>query len=266
MCSRRAAWPTTTGRTSPAAPAVSCWKCMTSHLRRGDDPQAGGSRSPAGCLSPGFSAGSMQDGAGADDRSTAGDVTDGPADQWCLARARTGTADPATAISNARRPRSATGSRRTDGPAPPARTASRAQPGRYHLYVSLACPWAHRTLIMRALKGLRGDHPGLGDALADGRARLDLRARRGRDRRPAVQQPHICTRSIRRADGHYSGRVSVPVLWDQHTQTIVNNESSDIIRMLNGAFDAVGAKPGDYYPQALRAEIDASQPRASTTR
>jgi putative glutathione S-transferase len=59
-----------------------------------------------------------------------------------------------------------------------------------------------------------------------------------------------------RADAHYNGRASVPILWDQHTQTIVNNESSEIIRMFNSAFDAVGAQPGDYYPRDKRAEID----------
>ena len=62
-----------------------------------------------------------------------------------------------------------------------------------------------------------------------------------------------------RADPHYTGRVTVPVLWDQHTQTIVNNESAEIIRMFNSAFDGVGAKPGDYYPEPLRGEIDAAE-------
>ncbi len=67
-----------------------------------------------------------------------------------------------------------------------------------------------------------------------------------------------------RADETYSGRASVPILWDHHTQTIVNNESADIIRMLGSAFDQAGAKPGDYYPQALRGEIDAVNQRFTT--
>ena len=68
-----------------------------------------------------------------------------------------------------------------------------------------------------------------------------------------------------RADAHYSGRVSVPVLWDQHTQAIVNNESADIIRMFNSAFDAVGAAEGDFYPSGLRPEIDELNTRIYAT-
>jgi putative glutathione S-transferase len=131
-----------------------------------------------------------------------------------------------------------------------------AEPGRYHIYASLACPWAHRTLIFRALKGLEDaisvnivspnmlDHgwvfePGIEGADAD--------EINGKDRLYEVYQE---------ADPDYSGRVTVPVLWDKQRQTIVSNESSEIIRMLNSAFDGVGAKPGDFYPEPLRDEID----------
>jgi glutathionyl-hydroquinone reductase len=149
-------------------------------------------------------------------------------------------------------------------PGPTGQDGFRAVAGRYHLYVSLACPWAHRTLIIRALKGLQtiipvsvthwlmADHgwtfeAGEGvipDTLYNSRYLYEL---------------------YTRADETYSGRASVPILWDHHTQTIVNNESADIIRMLGSAFDQAGAKPGDYYPQALRSEIDAVNQRVYDT-
>ncbi|MEE4251457.1 MAG: glutathione S-transferase family protein [Alcanivoracaceae bacterium] len=132
----------------------------------------------------------------------------------------------------------------------------KAESGRYHLYVSLACPWAHRTLIFRELKGLQDmigvsvvnplmlehgwplntDFPGAtGDALYGLEYLYEL---------------------YLKANPDYSGRVTVPVLWDKQQQTIVSNESADIIRMFNSAFDGIGARTGDYYPQALRAQID----------
>lgn len=131
-----------------------------------------------------------------------------------------------------------------------------AEKNRYHLYVSLACPWAHRTLIVRQLKGLESlvsvsvvnplmlehgwtfstDFPG---ATGDSLYNLDY-----------LYQIYL------KADPHYSGRVTVPVLWDKKNQTIVSNESSEIIRMFNTAFDDLGAKPGNYYPEALRGQID----------
>jgi glutathionyl-hydroquinone reductase len=130
-----------------------------------------------------------------------------------------------------------------------------AEPGRYHLYVSLACPWAHRTLILRSLKGLEeaislsivdplmgsegwvfGDGPGCVPDTVNGAQRLqDI---------------------YRMADPVYTGLVTVPVLWDRRRRTIVNNESAEIILMLNEAFDGVGAREGDYYPQPLRPAID----------
>jgi putative glutathione S-transferase len=121
--------------------------------------------------------------------------------------------------------------------------------------VSLACPWAHRTLIMRALKGL--------DQMIPVSVTHWLMAEQGWTFSPGegvIPDPLFNSRYMHeiytRADAHYSGRASVPVLWDQHTQTIVNNESAEIIRMLGSAFDAVGARPGDYYPRDKRAEID----------
>ena len=131
-----------------------------------------------------------------------------------------------------------------------------AEAGRYHLYVSLACPWAHRTLIFRELKGLQDmidvsvvnplmlEHgwpldTGFPGATGDALYGLDF-----------LYQLYL------KADPQYSGRVTVPVLWDKQQQTIVSNESADIIRMFNSAFDNLGARRGDYYPEALRSEID----------
>ncbi|HZW48389.1 MAG TPA: glutathione S-transferase family protein, partial [Microvirga sp.] len=131
----------------------------------------------------------------------------------------------------------------------------RAEPGRYHLYVSLACPWAHRTLIMRRLKGLE-EMIGLsvvhwrmlehGWTFEEGPGTIP-------DPIHGAQYLHQIYTA---AEPSYTGRVTVPVLWDRASATIVSNESAEIIRMFNAAFDGIGAKPGDYYPQALRAEID----------
>jgi len=137
-------------------------------------------------------------------------------------------------------------------------------PGRYHLYVSLACPWAHRTLIMRALKGLEN--------VVTASVTHWLMGAQGWTFEPGdgvVPDTLYGSRYLHevyaRADGTYSGRVTVPVLWDQHTQSIVNNESADIIRMLGKAFDGIGARPGDYYPANLRDEIDAVNERVYDT-
>ncbi len=132
------------------------------------------------------------------------------------------------------------------------------EPGRYHLYVSLACPWAHRTLIVRALKGLQDaisvdvvhpyltdkgwsfetDFPGTTGDTAGGKSFL--------------QQVYL------EAAPAYEGLITVPVLWDKRLRTIVNNESADILRMLNSAFQPLSTRPGlDLYPEALRSEIDA---------
>ncbi|MEI7341636.1 glutathione S-transferase family protein [Pectobacterium brasiliense] len=131
-----------------------------------------------------------------------------------------------------------------------------AQSGRYHLYVSLACPWAHRTLLMRQLKGLTDHiavsvvHPLMLDhGWTFG---TDFEAATG----DSLYQHEFLYQLYLHAMPDYSGRVTVPVLWDTEQHTIVSNESADIIRMLNSAFDGVGATAGDYYPEPLRAQID----------
>jgi len=136
-----------------------------------------------------------------------------------------------------------------------------AEAGRYHLYASLACPWAHRTLILRKLKGLEkiidvsvvdpymgewgwsfSDAPG---TIAD----------------PLYGLEHLFELYQKAAAG-YTGRVTTPTLWDRHHETIVSNESADIVRMFNHAFDELAAHPErDYYPEAMRDEIDAINAR-----
>lgn len=140
-------------------------------------------------------------------------------------------------------------------PGPSGGGGFRAEPGRYHLTVSYACPWAHRTLIFRRLKGLEEM---ISVAVVHWHMGED-----GWTFEPGpgvVPDPIVGAHRLHEiycaADRAYSGRVSVPVLWDKSSGTIVSNESSEIIRMFNGAFDGIGALKGDYYPQALRREID----------
>ncbi len=136
----------------------------------------------------------------------------------------------------------------------------RAAAGRYHLYVSLACPWAHRTLILRKLKGLE-ELVGLSvvNPLM-GSEGWTFEAGPG-----VIADPLYGTRCLHqlytRAAPDYSGRVTVPVLWDRERHTIVNNESSEILRMFNSAFDEVGAVEGDYSPPELLDAIDALNAR-----
>lgn len=149
-------------------------------------------------------------------------------------------------------------------PGPSGEGGFKAEPGRYHLYVSLACPWAHRTLIMRALKGLEAAVPVSVVHWLMGDDGWSFEPGEG-----VVPDPIHGARHLREvylaADPNYTGRVTVPVLWDRATGTIVSNESSEIIRMFNVAFDGVGARPGDYYPVAHRAEIDAVNDRVYDT-
>jgi len=152
-----------------------------------------------------------------------------------------------------------------DGSAGPSgKSGFKAEAGRYHLYVSYACPWAHRTLIFRVLKGLKemvsisvvhwymAEHGWTFDecegVIAD-----------------KVNNARYYHEIYTHADKDYSGRVTVPVLWDKKTHTIVSNESSEIIRMFNSAFDDVGTTPGDYYPEALQEDIDAVNARIYDT-
>jgi len=154
----------------------------------------------------------------------------------------------------------------TDGqPGPTGDGGFKAEAGRYHVYASYACPWAHRVLIYRALKGLedmisvsfvhwfmgengwtfeRDDAGVVGDKLF------------GNDLLYQIYQS---------ANASFTGRVTVPVLWDTKTNTIVSNESSEIIRMFNYAFDGIGAQTGDYYPEAQRSDIDKINARVYDT-
>lgn len=131
----------------------------------------------------------------------------------------------------------------------------KAEPGRYHLYVSYACPWAHRTLIFRKLKKLKNVisfsvvHHFMGE---NGWTFLKEDGATGDD----LYGLDYLHQMYSRADPRYSGRVTVPVLWDKQTETIVSNESAEIIRMLNEAFDEWGDASLDFYPEPLRAEID----------
>ena len=144
----------------------------------------------------------------------------------------------------------------SDGNAGPSGTGGfKAEIGRYHLYVSLACPWAHRTLILRSLKGLE---PFISVSVVHWFMAGDgWTFEPGKDVVPdTINGFKFLHQVYTAAAPDYSGRVTVPVLWDKKSKTIVSNESSEIIRMLNNAFDDLGAKPGDYYPEEFRPEID----------
>src|SRR5271156_2629010 len=140
----------------------------------------------------------------------------------------------------------------------------KAEPGRYHLIVSLACPWAHRTLIFRRLKGLESMI-----SLSVVHWLLRDRGWTFDEGRGVIPDPFFGASALSefyvKARPDFSGRVTVPVLWDKKTGTIVNNESSEIIRMFNTAFDDIGAKAGDYYPETLRTEIDGLNARIYAT-
>jgi len=130
-----------------------------------------------------------------------------------------------------------------------------AEAGRYHLYVSLACPWAHRTLIFRKLKKLEDVVSVSITGPLYGKTGWEFGTALG-GTPDSVNGKATLAEIYLLAEPHYSGRVSVPMLWDKKRCTIVNNESSEIIRMLNAAFDAFTDVRTDYYPAALRAEID----------
>jgi putative glutathione S-transferase len=139
-------------------------------------------------------------------------------------------------------------------PGPTGAAGFAAEPGRYHLYVSLACPWAHRTVIFRKLKRL--------DEVVSLSTVAPLMGNEGWvfDEREGSSDPVNRAQKLADiyllADPRYSGRVTVPVLWDRERRTIVNNESAEIIRMFNAAFDAFTGVKTDFYPAELRQEID----------
>ncbi len=133
----------------------------------------------------------------------------------------------------------------------------KAEKGRYHLYVSLACPWAHRTLIFRQLKQLQ-------DTI-DVTVVEPIMLENGWEMNDPLHGFNFLYQLYLKADASYEGRVTVPVLWDKHTQTIVSNESSEIIRMFNTAFNALTGNTSDYYPQALQQTINALNERIYET-
>ena len=143
-----------------------------------------------------------------------------------------------------------------DGTAGPTGSAGfKAEAGRYHLYVSYACPWAQRTLIMRALKGLEDmiSVSVVGMTMLENGWTFDAQDGSTGD---ALFNSEFMHQVYTQADSTYTGRVTVPVLWDKKTNTLVNNESADIIRMLNTAFDEIGAATGDYWPEVQRTAIE----------
>jgi len=141
-------------------------------------------------------------------------------------------------------------------PGPDGQQGWPAAKGRYHLYVSYACPWAHRTLIVRALKGLEEM---IGVSVVDPvmlEQGWTFETERGGTGDPLHGADFLWQLYARARDG-YTGKVTVPVLWDRERETIVSNESAEIIRMLTQAWDGLGAKPGDFYPAEHRAAVDA---------
>lgn len=133
----------------------------------------------------------------------------------------------------------------------------RAEAGRYHLYVSLACPWAHRTLIFRELKQLSG--------LVDVTVVDPVMLENGWEMQDPLYKLDYLYQLYLKADPNYEGRVTVPVLWDKQRETIVSNESAEIIRMFNSAFDELTGNSDDYYPLVLQDQIDALNERIYPT-
>ncbi len=152
-----------------------------------------------------------------------------------------------------------------DGSAGPSGKAGfEAENDRYHLYVSHACPWANRTMIFRNIKGLE-------NMISISVVHWNMKEEGWsfEEGEGVIADPIFNAKYLREiyqnASNNYSGKVTVPVLWDKKTQTIVSNESSEIIRMFNSAFDEIGAASGDYYPDEQRVEIDALNERIYET-
>jgi len=143
-----------------------------------------------------------------------------------------------------------------DGSAGPSgRAGFKAEAGRYHLYVSYACPWANRALIFRKIKGLEKII-----SLSVVHWRMAEEGWTFEDDKGVIADPIFNASYLReiylKANNTYSGRVTVPILWDKKTKTIVSNESSEIIRIFNSAFDELDVADGDYYPEKLRGDIE----------
>jgi putative glutathione S-transferase len=146
-------------------------------------------------------------------------------------------------------------------PGPSGEGGFKAEPGRYHLYVSYACPWAHRTILFRKMKKLT-------DAIGMSAVEPHMLAEGWEFSEGWPDDVYGLKRLYElylKADPAYSGRATVPVLWDKERETIVSNESSEIIRMLNSAFGEFGDATLDFYPEALRSEIDAINDRIYET-
>ncbi len=143
----------------------------------------------------------------------------------------------------------------TGEPGPSGDGGFKAEAGRYHLYIANSCPWAHRTMIFRHLKGL--------EDLISVSVVNPISGANGwtfEDGHGVVPDPEFAAALLyeiyQRSDSTYTGQVTVPTLWDKAQKKLVSNESSEIIRMFNSAFDDIGALEGDYYPRKLRPEID----------
>jgi putative glutathione S-transferase len=150
-------------------------------------------------------------------------------------------------------------------PGPSGEGGFAAESGRYHLYVSYACPWAHRTLVFRVLKGLESligvsvVHPLMREDGWTFGAEFDGTTGDGVMGKPFLRDVYLAV------NPQATGRVTVPVLWDKQRNTIVSNESSEIIRMFNSAFYGLTGNQGDFYPEELRAGIDAVNARVYAT-
>jgi glutathionyl-hydroquinone reductase len=144
----------------------------------------------------------------------------------------------------------------TGEPGPSGDAGFKAEAGRYHLYIATSCPWAHRTMIFRHVKGLEDMISVSVVNAISGANGWTFEEGHG-----VVPDPEFAAAYLyeiyQRSDSTYTGQVTVPTLWDKVQKKLVSNESSEIIRMFNSAFDDVGALEGDYYPRKLRAEIDA---------
>jgi putative glutathione S-transferase len=145
-------------------------------------------------------------------------------------------------------------------PGPSGEGGFKAEAGRYHLYVSLACPWAHRTLILRKLKGLEGliDVSVVSWLMLENGWTFDKAHGSSGDTLDGFDFMH---QRYTADTADYTGRVTVPVLWDKHLKRIVSNESAEIIRMFNSAFNGLTGNTLDFYPEALRPSIDALNER-----